>query len=155
MQVARLGGEDLGTGPVAVRDPLRGALPGVRPDSGGRLDLDQLLQRPLGEFTDQVGALPDAQRVEQLRNGRLFKSHRRVLLRCALGRTHQGSRRWLTPRWTRFPPRQGTHTPDASCGRRDDARQYSRMRRAGGPNLGTKAPGAAWAGPALSSASGR
>jgi hypothetical protein len=44
------------------------------------------LSMPLSELADKVGALPDAQRVEQSGNGRLIKRHRRVLLRCALGR---------------------------------------------------------------------
>src|SRR5690606_24642328 len=54
-----------------------------------------------------------SKRVQQVRDGRLVQSHRRVLLRVHLGRYTQGSRRWLTSRWTRTPPRQGTHAPSA------------------------------------------
>ena len=42
--------------------------------------------RVLGEFADQVGPLAGAERVEQVRDGRLIKSHRRVLLGVHFGR---------------------------------------------------------------------
>ena len=40
----------------------------------------------LFELADKVGALPDAERVEQVGNGRLRQSHRRVLLGVHFGR---------------------------------------------------------------------
>ena len=69
-----------------MRHPLTGALPRIGPDLLGGLRFDQLLQGPLGELADKVGALPDAERVEKVGNGRLRQSHRRVLLGVHFGR---------------------------------------------------------------------
>tara|TARA_R110002110_G_scaffold58663_4_gene166801 strand:+ start:20164 stop:20343 length:180 start_codon:yes stop_codon:yes gene_type:complete len=40
-------------------------------DHRGRFGLDQLLQHDLGEFTDQIGAVADAECVEQFGQGRI------------------------------------------------------------------------------------
>ncbi len=105
-QVAGLRREHLRAGPVAVRDAIGAPFPRVGTDLLGRFGVDGLLERPLGQFADEVAALPDAERVEQVGNGRLRQSHRRVLLVVHLVVHIPGSRRWLTSRWTRFPPRQ-------------------------------------------------
>lgn len=55
---------------------LIGALVTAGADRRGCLRVDQLLQRPLGELTDKIGAFREIERGEQFRNGRIIKSHR-------------------------------------------------------------------------------
>ena len=109
IQVTGLGRQRAVTMSVAFGDTALGAFPPARADVGFGLGLDQFLQHPLRECPDQIGSLARLDRSEQFSDGRLVESHRRVLLRCALGRTHRGSRRWLTAWWTQTPPLQGTH----------------------------------------------
>jgi hypothetical protein len=94
-----------------VRDPVVGSLVAAGSDLLGGLGLDELLERPLGELTDKIGAVSDAERVEQLGQGRSDRAIGVISSLCTW-RTHRASRRWLTWWWTgpEFPPRQGTHT---------------------------------------------
>ncbi len=82
--------------PVAMGDTVTGPLPRVGPDLLGGLGFDQLLQRPLGELADKVSALPNAERVEQVRNGRSERAIGVISFGVHLVGTHRASRRWLT-----------------------------------------------------------
>jgi hypothetical protein len=54
-----------------VGRPGLGALVAADSDLLGGFGLDELVKRPLGELTDQVGAVADAQSIEQFGQGRI------------------------------------------------------------------------------------
>src|SRR5579875_443288 len=79
-QVAGLGRQRLSTRSVAMGHTGVASLVAAGADLLGGLSLDELLQGPLGELTDEIGAVSGAERVEQLRQGRIGQSHRCGLL---------------------------------------------------------------------------
>ena len=55
-----------------MRQTIRRAFPSIGSDGFGGFGFDQLLQRPTGELTDQIGPVSNAERVEQFGYGRLW-----------------------------------------------------------------------------------
>ena len=47
-----------------MRDPLIGAFVTAGADLASSFGVDELLQRPLGKFSHQIGAVADAERVK-------------------------------------------------------------------------------------------
>jgi len=92
--VARRGGDQLGTVPIALGHPSLGALMRAGTDHGDGLGLDQLLQNPLQARPDGVGHLAGLERGEQFGQVRIVEGHRRGGLLRGPGKEHvRASRR--------------------------------------------------------------
>ena len=78
LDVAGLGGQQLGAGAVAFGDTLLGALVALGADHARGFELDELLEHGADRLADHVDTIAGAERLEQLGQGRLGQGHRWV-----------------------------------------------------------------------------
>ena len=76
LDVTGLSGQQPLPGAVAVGDPGLGALVAAGADALGGFDFDELLHDHPDRLADQVDTVTGAERLEQLRHGRLGQGHR-------------------------------------------------------------------------------
>ena len=109
LEITGLRRQDTITVSVTFGHTLIGSFVAAGADRLGGLDLDQLLRQVLGQLAHQIDtAITVGERDKKFGQGRLRQSHRCVLLQVGSCGTHQGSRRWLTGRWTyESPPPHG------------------------------------------------
>ena len=78
LDVAGLGGQQLGAGAVAFGDTILGALVALGADHAGGFELDELLQDGADRLADHVDTVAGVERLEELGQGRLGQGHRWV-----------------------------------------------------------------------------
>mgnify|MGYP006976737093 CR=1 FL=1 len=76
LDVTGLGGQQLRTAAVVFGDAVLGALVTLGADHARGFELDELLEHGADRLTDHVDAIAGAERLEQLRQGRLGQGHR-------------------------------------------------------------------------------
>ena len=86
LDVAGLGRQQLRAGAVAFGHPVLAAFVAVGADHARGFELDQLLQHGADRLADHVNAVAGAERVQQLRQGRLGQGHRWISFSVSLGR---------------------------------------------------------------------
>ena len=86
LDVAGLGRQQLRAGAVAFGHSVLAAFVAVGADNPGGFELDQLLQHGADRLADHVNAVAGAERVQQLRQGRLGQGHRWISFSVSLGR---------------------------------------------------------------------
>ena len=79
-EITSLGRQRLGAVPVSFGELTIDAFIATGADRLGCFGLDEFLQNPACDLADQIGALADTNRVEQVRQVRIGQSHRCVLL---------------------------------------------------------------------------
>ena len=76
LDIAGLGGQQLGPGAVAFGDAVFAAFVALRPDHPGGFELEEFLQHSTDRLADHVDAIAGAECVEQFGQGRLGQGHR-------------------------------------------------------------------------------